>query len=54
MRQLPRKVGAVPPTLQQWIQQLSLTQLEDLAEDLLDFPDVASLEAWFQQISVAE
>lgn len=54
MRQLPRKVGTIAPELQQRIQQLSLTQLEDLAEDLLDFSDVADLSAWLEQISVVE
>lgn len=45
LRQLPRKVGTVAPKLQQRIQQLSLTQLEYSAEDLLDFSDVAELAA---------
>lgn len=36
LRQLPRKVGTFASKLQQRIQQLSLTQLEDSAEDLLD------------------
>ncbi len=54
MRLLPRKVATVPPEFQQRIQQLSLTQLEDLAEDLLDFSDVADLAAWLAQVPVAE
>jgi len=54
MRQLPRKVGTIAPELQQRIQQLSLTQLEDLAEDLLDFSDIADLAAWLEQIPVAD
>ncbi|MDZ7956438.1 MAG: DUF4351 domain-containing protein [Aulosira sp. DedQUE10] len=37
MRQLNRKVGAVTPELQEQILQLPNTQLEDLAEALLDF-----------------
>ncbi len=50
MRLLPRKVGTITPELQQRIKQLQLTQLEDLAEALLDFSAVADLEAWLQQI----
>ncbi len=49
-RQLTRKIGTVTPKLQQRIEQLQLTQLEDLAEELLDFSEVGDLEAWLQQI----
>ena len=51
MRLLPRRVGAIAPELQERIQQLSLTQLEDLAEALLDFSSSSDLEAWLQQDS---
>ena len=51
MRLLLRKVGTLTPELQQRIEQLQLTQLEDLAEELLNFSEVADLEAWLQQIS---
>ena len=51
-RLLSRKIGTLTPELQQRIEQLQLTQLEDLAEELLDFSEVADLEAWLQQISV--
>ena len=51
-RLLPRKIGTLTPELQQRIEQLQLAQLEDLAEELLDFSEVADLEAWLQQISV--
>ena len=51
-RQLTRKIGTVTPKLQQRIEQLQLTQLEDLAEELLDFSEVADLEAWLRQIPV--
>ncbi|MBD1921148.1 DUF4351 domain-containing protein [Microcoleus sp. FACHB-831] len=50
MRQLPKRIGAVNPSLQERIGQLSLTQLEDLAEALLDFSSVADLEAHLQRI----
>lgn len=51
MRQLPRRVGTLTPELQERVQQLSLTQLEDLAVALLDFSSVADLEAWLQQVA---
>jgi hypothetical protein len=49
MRQLPRRVGSLTPGLEQRVQQLSLTQLEDLAVALLDFSSVRDLEAWLEQ-----
>lgn len=51
-RQLTRRIGTVTPQLQQRIEQLQLTQLENLGEDLLDFSQVGDLEAWLQQISI--
>ncbi len=46
MRLLTRRIGTVEPELQERIRQLSLTQLEDLAEALLDFSDAADLRSW--------
>jgi predicted transposase/invertase (TIGR01784 family) len=46
MRQLSRRIGVVSTELQKRIQQLSVTQLENLAEALLDFNNQADLEAW--------
>ncbi|MCL6751435.1 DUF4351 domain-containing protein [Nostoc sp. CCCryo 231-06] len=46
MRLLNRKVGAVTPELEERIRQLSTTQLEDLAEALLDFSNASDLVAW--------
>ncbi|MEB3178440.1 MAG: DUF4351 domain-containing protein [Nostocaceae cyanobacterium] len=46
LRLLNRRVGVLTPQLQERIQSLSTTQLEDLAEALLDFTTVADLEAW--------
>ncbi len=51
-RQLNHQIGTLTPELQQRIEQLQLAQLEDLAEELLDFSEVADLEAWLQKISV--
>ncbi|RCJ24144.1 flagellar assembly protein H [Nostoc sp. ATCC 43529] len=48
-RQLIRRIGVITPELQQQLSGLSLTQLEDLAEALLDFSTEADLVAWLQQ-----
>ncbi len=50
MRQLNRRIGSITPELQERIRQLSLNQLEDLAEALLDFSDVADLVAWLDRL----
>jgi predicted transposase YdaD len=42
-RMLTRRLGAVVPNLQERIQALSLTQLEELGEALLDFSVVTDL-----------
>ncbi len=46
MRLLPRRIGTVEPDLQVRIRQLSLIQLENLAEALLDFSQPADLVNW--------
>ncbi|MFH7024652.1 MAG: Rpn family recombination-promoting nuclease/putative transposase [Heteroscytonema crispum UTEX LB 1556] len=51
MRQLTRRIGTLTPELEARVQQLSLTQLEDLAIALLDFSDVTDLEVWLQEVS---
>lgn len=48
LRQLPRRVGTVEPELQERIRQLSLTQLETLAEALLDFSTSEDLVNWLE------
>lgn len=47
-RLLTRRIGAIAPELQEQVRRLSLTQLEDLAEALLDFSTEADLVAWLQ------
>jgi hypothetical protein len=47
MRLLNRRFGVLSPQLQERIQRLSVAELEDLGEALLDFSAVADLEAWF-------
>ncbi len=49
-RQLPRRIGTVAPELQQRLLQLSVSQLEDLGEALLDFEEPEDLIAWFNQV----
>lgn len=46
MRLLPRRIGIVETELQERIHQLSLTQLENLAEALLDFSSSMDLVDW--------
>lgn len=50
MRQLHRRIGIVDPELRSQIEALSLTQLEDLSEALLDFSTVADLTSWFNSV----
>lgn len=49
LRQLARRVGSLPNETQEKIEQLSLTQLETLGEELLDFTDLAALQPWLAQ-----
>jgi predicted transposase YdaD len=51
MRQLNRRLGAIPDRSAVQIQQLSVPQLEDLGEALLDFTSLADLEGWLNQNS---
>ena len=51
LRQLPRRIGAVTPELQDRIRQLSVTQLEELGEALLDFSALPDLEIWLLRLS---
>lgn len=51
MRQLNRRLGAIPDRSSVQIQQLSVPQLEDLGEALLDFTSLADLEGWLSQNS---
>jgi predicted transposase YdaD len=53
LRQLTRRFGAVEPQMQEQIQGLSITQLEDLAEALLDFTSQSDLENYLVNLSEA-
>ena len=46
LRQLPRRIGSVTPQLQEQIRSLSVPQLEDLGEALLDFSSETDLINW--------
>jgi predicted transposase YdaD len=49
LRLLSRRLGAVDPALQDQIQQLSVEQVEDLVEAVLDFSQSEDLNAWLRQ-----
>ena len=53
-RQLNQKLGEVERSLIQIIRELSIEQLESLAEALLDFSQEADLVAWLQQQRLIE
>jgi predicted transposase/invertase (TIGR01784 family) len=48
-RQLTRRLGMIAPQMQEQIQALSLEELENLGEALLDFSSAADLTNWFNQ-----
>ncbi|CAD0218153.1 conserved hypothetical protein [Planktothrix agardhii] len=48
-RQLTRRLGAIAPTIQEQIQTLSVEELENLGEALLDFSEATDLENWLNQ-----
>ena len=47
LRQLTRRVGELSQPVLERIEALSLEQLENLGEALLDFQAIADLEIWF-------
>ena len=51
LRQIARRTGEIPPEIKTRIQQLSLEQLDDLGEILLDFTSQADLIAWLESVS---
>jgi predicted transposase YdaD len=50
LRLLTRRVGELPQEVRSRIETLSLEQLENLGEALLDFQAIADLEAWFSTL----
>ena len=51
LRQLNRRVGELPIALQSQIDRLSLSQLENLGDTLLDFGTIADLTIWLENHS---
>ena len=49
LRQLNRRFGEIKSSLIEQVQLLSIEQLENLADALLDFSQVADLETWLKQ-----
>lgn len=49
MRQLTRRFGEVESQLQERVQRLSIAQLGELGEALLDFETVADLAVWLDE-----
>ncbi|MEH2411828.1 Rpn family recombination-promoting nuclease/putative transposase [Nostoc sp.] len=50
LRQLTRRMGELPQPVLERIETLSLEQLENLGEALLDFQAIADLETWFSTL----
>ncbi len=50
-RLLQRRLGAMNPELQEQVNLLSVAQLENLAEALLDFSNEADLVTWLNENS---
>jgi predicted transposase YdaD len=46
LRLLTRKLGELPPQIREQIETLSLEELENLGEALLDFTSLLDLQAW--------
>jgi predicted transposase YdaD len=51
LRFLNHRLGRLDDSVIEQIQQLSISQLEDLAEALLDFANLADLTGWLQEHS---
>ncbi len=50
LRQLNRRVGELPQEIRQRVENLSLEQLENLGEALLDFSSMTDLQAWLEEV----
>lgn len=48
LRLLTRRVGELPQQVREQIETLSLEQLENLGEALLEFTSMADLQAWLE------
>ena len=52
IRQLNRRIGEIESSLIQKVQALSIEQLEELGEALLDFTSIGDLENWLQSVNL--
>ena len=52
LRQLTRRVGELPEDVRQRVEVLSLEELENLGEALLDFSSMADLQVWLNQENI--
>jgi len=50
-KQLTRRFGELPNTVQQQLQQLAIADLDALGEALLDFSSLDDVETWLQAAS---
>ncbi len=50
LRLLNRRVGTLPESITTKIADLSIEQIETLAEELLDFQSIADLEVWLENL----
>jgi predicted transposase/invertase (TIGR01784 family) len=48
LRQLTRRVGTITPEVEAQVRRLSLTQLDNLGEALLDFSQASDLDGWLK------
>ena len=49
LRQLTRRVGELPEDVRQRVEVLSLEELENLGEALLDFSSMSDLQVWLEE-----
>ena len=50
LRQLTRRFGALPQVVRDHIEALPLATLESLGDALLDFGELANLQAWLEAL----
>jgi hypothetical protein len=51
IRLLNRRIGEIESSLIQRVQALSIEQLEELGEALLDFTSIGDVENWLQSVN---
>lgn len=51
MRLLNRRFGSIAPNIEEQIRRLSVNQLEDLGEAILDFQSKTDLTSWLEKVN---